>query len=191
MIDHRFTSAESMPYPGEEHAPKGAGPAESLEHRVHRLEDAVASLQDTRGLEERVTERVAERMSRAAPAAEVQPSAGRRVKPEAVDPVRAEPPPTATPVAVARPPWLLFDVYHELQAMVRMFLDRRYQVSWPARLIPLAALVVMVLSWFTLGSIWVVGPLLDKALDLLLAFVAYKALSREAARYRATLGAGH
>ncbi len=36
---------------------------ESLEQRVHRLEDAVAAMQDTRLLEERVAERVKERVN--------------------------------------------------------------------------------------------------------------------------------
>jgi len=186
MIDHRFTPAESVAFPGE------APTAESLEHRVHRLEDAVASLQDTRGLEERITARVAERMGRVPPggSAETPRGGGRQPQPDTMDPGQTWPPPAATPVGVARPPWLLFDVYHELRAMVRMFFDRRYQVTWPGRLIPLAALVVMVLSWFILGGIWVIGPLLDKAVDVLLAFVGYKALSREAARYRATVAAG-
>ena len=196
MIDHRFTAAESMPYPAEESVPAAAGPADSLEHRVHRLEDAVASLQDTRGLEERITERVAERMKRSAPvavgrAADVQPAVGRQVAPAPVSPApadaRTRAAATAAPAAGARPPWLLVDVYQDMRAMVRMFIDRRYQVSWSARLIPLAALVGMVLSWLILGGIWFIGPLLDRVVDILLAFVAYKALSREAARYRATM----
>src|ERR1700730_4870666 len=37
---------------------------EALEHRVVRLEDAVAQLQDTQPIEERVAERVADRIGR-------------------------------------------------------------------------------------------------------------------------------
>jgi hypothetical protein len=45
----------------------------------------------------------------------------------------------------------------------------------------------MVLSWFFLSGMPLIGHLLDRLIDLLVAFVAYKALGREAQRYEATV----
>src|SRR5262245_31041207 len=48
-------------------------PADSLEQRVQRLEDAVAALQDTRPLEDRVVERLSSRLGLELPAREAAP----------------------------------------------------------------------------------------------------------------------
>ncbi len=168
-------------------------PPESLEQRVRRLEDAVAGMQDTRTLEERVVERVITRVKNgtpSAPAAEP-PSllahASRKLLPAAIELVRtqvAEPPPApAAAVPVARR-WLLFDIYADVRTLCRMYVDRRYRVSWSALVVPVAALVLFLLSWLIISGLWVVGPLLDKVFDLLLGFVVYKVLVREIQRYR-------
>ena len=80
--------------------------------------------------------------------------------------------------------WWLPDLARELRTMVRMFLDRGYRVTWTARLVPAIALILFVLSWILVGGIPLVGPLLDRAVDIVLAIVTYSALSREASRYR-------
>jgi hypothetical protein len=162
-------------------------PAETLEQRVQRLEDAVASLQDSGPLEERITQRVADRLQgRAAPAT------GLADKVSATRP--APPPPTGKPFLsapsvgpqVARQTWLIFDVLAELRAMVRMFFDVRYHVGWSTRLTVLVLVPLLFLWhwWVPLTGVWLFGPLLEKSVDLVLAFFIYKALSREAQRYR-------
>jgi hypothetical protein len=188
MIDHRITPVETIPTgvaPNESPAP----PTESLEQRLSRLENAIATLQDTRCLEERVAERVADRIERTTENSRMSSANGETAPRIAADKVHGlndhSVVPAAVPIAAARSKLLLIDTYQDLRAMVRMSFDRRYHVSWTAKVIPVTALVLMLLSWVTIGSIPFVGWLLDKAVDIVLAFVAYKVLCREAGRYRA------
>jgi hypothetical protein len=181
----------------------GLPPPETLEQRVHRLEEAVAALQETEIIEERIAERVVDRMQR-------------RPAPESTGIVetdrRARPPvgPSLSPGSdvqansqtvsqlSARKPWLIVEVFRELRVMFRMFFDTRYRVSWSAffALMILAYILVSqwlwalwsgvpLLGWLTLPMhLTFLGEILDKAVDLLLALFAYKTLSREMRRYR-------
>jgi hypothetical protein len=164
-------------------------PHETLEQRVQRLEDAVASLQDTRPLEERISERVAARF-------QLRPGPPPDVADKVVTSLPPPPVPNPLPSAAGPPPasvlaphsWLLFDVLTELRAMVRMFFDVRYNVAWTTRLTVIVLAVLLALSEFWLkflpcASIWLVGEVLDKLVVVALAFLIYKALSREAQRY--------
>jgi hypothetical protein len=171
-------------------------PAETMEERLRRLEDALANLQDTHTVEQRIVERVSERLTPAAapPAAPPHPApAEQRLLPA---PGLQLPLPLTTAALSALPgtvhqAWLLYDMWTELRAMVRMFLDRRYRVSWGTRLLVLVLVPVILLSHFIvpLATIQWVGPILDKLIGLFLAFFLYKGLSREAARYRQALAA--
>jgi hypothetical protein len=165
-------------------------PAATIEQRVQRLEDAVASLQNTGAMEERITQRLAERL-------EGRPALSHQIVESRSSslPLLKKPAPgnsgTAPPLdpALMRQPWLLFDFLAELGAIVRMFFDVRYHVGWSARLtvlvlVPLILLSQWWLQWFPLVWIPIVGPVLDKVVDLFLAFLVYKALSREARRYQ-------
>lgn len=170
---------------------------ESLEQRVRRLEEAVAVLQDTRHLEERVVERVTSRVSRTAAQANQNAGptiidTGRKLLPAAFTVVQAgtneaERHAQQSPSDAGRP-WLIFDVYAEARMMVQMFLDRRYRMTWQGKVIPATLLAAILLSW-----IWLPGTsllpsslmtLVDKIIDLVLAFFAFKVLSREVRRYR-------
>ena len=171
----------------------------ALEQRVARLEDAVATLQDTRPLEERVVERVSRRLHRestpALPEAGGVLKAGRQLLPVALNLIRtkadeAERSATVSPGGLRRP-WLLFDAYAEVQTIVRMFLDRRYRPTWTARLVPLAFLVlIMTSSWIWMPGTGIVffGTILDKIVTLVLAYLAFKILHREVRRYRELVG---
>jgi hypothetical protein len=194
---------------GDSPHPDGAEPrVAALEERVRQLEQMVAALQDTRALEERVAERVAAQ-AKPAPAGSVRESAGlllqagRHLLPAAVS-VLAEQtaPPEAPPPAAGLPPslapaprraWLLFDVYAEFRAIVRLYLDPRFRLSWQARLAPILLLPAIALSWYWLPGTGLLSALpfgIDrlyvKVVDLLLAFVLFHVLHREATRYRAT-----
>jgi hypothetical protein len=183
--------------------PNGETPSEQtpngtpgLEQRVRRLEDAVATLQDTRPLEERITERVSRRLSRNL-AQTIQASgtvgnSGRRLLPAALDLIRSKAGEaerrSAAPSGSLPRPWLLFDAYTELRTMVWMFLDSRYRPTWAARIAPLVLLALVMTSW-----IWLPGTtflptslmtIIDKTVDIALAFLAFKILHREARRYR-------
>ena len=176
---------------------------EGLEQRVRRLEDAVAALQDTGPLETRVAERVAARIGRgAAPAggesAAILIEAGRHLLPAARElPPRnddAADAPYASPADAPRQPWLVWDVFAEARTILRMFVDPRYRMAWSARIIPLALCAMILTSWAWLPGTGILGALpaplswlawiLDKTVDLILAFFLYKILSREARRYR-------
>jgi hypothetical protein len=170
--------------------PSGTVPRqlESLEERVRQLEDTVAAMHDTRLLEERVAERVAERIHGSlthtpSSAAGILIDAGHHLFPATADSTNSEFAYPGTSVDPGpRPPWLLLEIYEEFRAIYWMFLDPAYRLSWTGRIAPLAILFVLFSSWLFLGSFpWSV---IDKVLSLVLIVVLYKVLSREARRYR-------
>lgn len=172
-----------------------ANGTDTLELRVRRLEDVVAALQDTRELEERVTQRVTERVR-----TEDARRADREGRPlllsasrhllttarETVSPIAQER--SAAPSPERRGPRFLLDSIAELRAMVRMYVDPRYRLSWSARVLPFVLLALFVTSklWIPFQILMpdIVVFLLMKAIDLVLAFLLYKILSREARWYR-------
>jgi hypothetical protein len=171
---------------------------ESLDSRVRRLEEAVAGLQDTRQIEERVAERVSDKLSRN-PAHGIQESAtflvnaGRHILPltQGMDSGSGQAPPISPNASrAARPPWWLFEAYDDLRSVVRMYFDPRYRrhMTWTAFLTPFVLLACILVVWFWMPtSIPVLGlglAFLDKIVDVLLAFFAFKILSRELHRYR-------
>jgi hypothetical protein len=173
-------------------------PVDALELRVRRLEDVVATLQDTRQLEERVAERLGQRLASpnlqlSTPTREpatVVVETGRRLLPAALDLVRPKPGPRPGPAAATAPdlrtPWLLFEFSSELRGMWLMIVDPRYRLSWTARIVLFAVVPFIVTSafWPPISFVPFVGWILDKALDIVLAFFAYKVLARELAVYR-------
>jgi hypothetical protein len=178
--------------------PPGAEPPDltgaALEQRVRRLEDVVATLQDTRELEDRVVERVSERVGRnglnggRAPTA-ILLDAGRRLLPAAREMLRsADASPGEVPATPPelRPPWLLYEYYLEMRAMLRMLLDPRYRLTWQARAVLLGVVPFILTSWWWMpgSSIPFIGSVADKVVDIFLAFLAYKVLARELVCYR-------
>jgi hypothetical protein len=177
-----------------------------LEQRVRRLEDVVAQFQDTRQLEERVAERVSSRLA-PRPAPEPQPpsaaggllrdsaglmvSAGRTLLPAAATVLQSQANAADTSARSPTGPraWLLPDAYAELRAIVQMITDRRFRLSWEARIVPLVLLALILTTRLWLPGASVLPELvlwfIDKVLDLVLTYFIYKVLSREAARYRA------
>jgi hypothetical protein len=172
-------------------------PRETLAQRVQRLEDAVAALQDTQHLEDRVYERVTERLQgkpAAAPSRAVKTMIAAERRTTEPQPATAEEPLPAAPALLPaltapllRPSaWLLFDLISEARTILRMFFDIRYRVAWSTYLVVLVLVPFIITShwWVPLSGFPVVGPLIDKVVDLILAFVVFKVLSREARRYR-------
>jgi hypothetical protein len=76
----------------------------------------------------------------------------------------------------------------EGRAIVRMYVDPRYRLSWSGRFVPLILAVAFLTScwWVPLASIPIFGTVIDKIIDLALGFVLFKVLSHEARRYRQT-----
>jgi hypothetical protein len=177
---------------------------ESLQQRVHRLEDAVAALQDTHIMEDRVTERVLGKVSRAKDLEGTGiVEAERRTAPPATvaHPSIAQPVATAAPSVTARTAWVAVEVFRDIRTGVAMFFDPRYRVSWGAYFAMLLLFYVLVSHW--LWSLWagipllglvsvplgfpVVGAILDKALGLVFALFAFTRLAREMRRYQAAI----
>jgi hypothetical protein len=186
---------EAPPVHGDGSSP-GNGRLDRLEQRMHRLEDAVAALQDTRQLEERLVERVVDRLLRNPPAPRGE-AAGLVIEaprppllPALLRSISGAPPEAipATP-PTAQPSWLLTDTLTEARAIIRMFFDVRFRVARSVELLSLGLIFMILTSWywipFTSLLPGIVSSLLVKAVDLILAFVLYKILSREARRYRA------
>jgi hypothetical protein len=174
-----------------------------LEDRLRRLEDAVVSMQDTRLMEERLVERVVARMAsngqRAFPIATSsgssgilleasrlllpQPLSSETIHPPELNATRTIPPGREPPPP--RPsPWFVVDLVQEFRTIVAMYTDYRYRPTWTGRVVPLGCALAAVISWFCVGFAPLIGGILERGILILLSFVAYKALSREATRYR-------
>jgi hypothetical protein len=180
--------------------PPMAIPAEtrSLEQRIRRLEDALAQLQEQRGIDTRIAAHPPAPPAAVPPPAPAAPAstaalfdAGKRLLGAAANAVTQAPAPSSAPPPSANGGilWLLWDTWDEARAIVRMFLDPRYRLPWSSRAIPLAVLVLILTSkyWLPGSSIPFLGDwLLVKLVDLLLAFLLFKWLGHEARRYRQT-----
>lgn len=168
-----------------------ADPAEAaLEKRVQRLEEAVASLEDTRALEDRITVRVTQRLEHVLTPGTDHVQEGH----PAATPAAKGPEPTQLPVAVAPQPatehrWLLTDLLSEFRLIGAMLFDNRFSMALTTHLVVWIFLPLILTSsiWFPLAYVPLIGIYFDKLLDLLLAFCVYKALSREARKYRASI----
>jgi hypothetical protein len=159
----------------------------ALEQRVRRLEDAIARLQSGSTREAKPAEQIRrERSEPALPTALLLDVGKRLLQPSEPKPV----PPTAAaaPEGPANRRWLLAELVAEARAILRMFVDPRYRLSWFGRMVPLVLIAAIATShWWVLGtSIPLFGTFLEKAVDLVLAFVLFKVLSHEARRYRET-----
>ncbi len=157
-----------------------AGPdAAALEDRLRRLEDVLAAIQ---------TRPTPPPSPMATTSAEMLMNASQRLLPLAAEALQA----TGTPrekalhfqSAARDTSWLLFDIYAEVRCMVRMYLDPRYQLSWVTRIFPPVLLACMVFSWLTLDGMKLIGPFVDRAVFLILAYLLFRVLGREAVRYR-------
>jgi hypothetical protein len=166
---------------------------EALGERIRRLEDAIAALQDTRALEERVLNRVSETVRpRVAESAFQRLDGDRRPTPAPAPlPLPPMPPLKALAPGALRSGWTLFELVGEIRTFVRMFFDVRYRVSWFTWLVTVIGLPFVLLSHWVMPYylIPVLGPVLDKVVDLFVVLFIYKILSLEAQRYREALAA--
>jgi hypothetical protein len=200
MSDRGVLAEEPAVAPAEPGAnEKPTSPLPSIEQRVDRLEDAVAALQDTRLLEERVVARVGERLNRnplppVRDTAGILIQAGRRLLPAAIETIRTQAGTVEGQSRPATPPrrraWLILDLLSELQTIARMYLDLRYRpfLSWTACLLPPLLLAAILTSayWLKLlpGGSFIADTPLDKLLDLVLAVFLFKVLSLQSRRYQ-------
>jgi hypothetical protein len=165
---------------------------EALEQRITRLEDAVAAIQDTQLMEDRVVERVVQRVEHAPlPLRESSGlivNAARMLMPRTIDavPENGSTPPAADGAAPpgAGSPWFVLGIFHELRWILRMLTDYRYRMSWTGRVVLLAAVVLIVLSYFIVTAVPLIGGILDRIVLVFVAIVTYKAMTREVQQYR-------
>jgi len=194
MPDRTTVSQEVESRPAETAMTNGH---EVLEQRVRRLEDAVATLQDTTGLEARIIERVTRRLSSSGRAlrerAAMLADSSKKFLPAVLigseQSVPEENAAASSKVGAWRAIQVFVAAYTEARTIVRMFFDRRYKPTWMARVIPIILLAAIFTSrhWLFFTGLPVVGTLIDKSVDLFLAFLAFKVLSWEACRYRSVL----
>jgi hypothetical protein len=171
----------------------------SLTQRVEKLEAAMSQVQDVQAFEQRIAERVANRIQREKPAPAAEPAspvlakaaallgAGKQLIPSLV---RQDAAPAASSPRQAHPAstrmWLVWELLAEARTILRMYVDPRWSLSWMGRIVPpvLLAAFVLVYYWVPFTSFYVVGPLLEKSVQLVIAFVLFKVLGHEARRYR-------
>jgi hypothetical protein len=168
------------PPPGPDQPPAEAPvqpPPLGLEERVRRLEDILAGMQ----YGHTAIQETPPQLSPDAPPPELPPvpSDGVQLPPSAATP-------WLSPGMFPSQRWLPFEILAEFRAMIRMYLDPRYRLTWQTRLLPLLILLGMFLSWLLISGIAVIGFLLDRAIFLVLAYALFKVLTREATRYRMT-----
>jgi hypothetical protein len=183
-----------------------------LEERLRRLEDALARVPDPRQIENRIAERVAERLTseRTIPVAQIlqaPPTAGQG--PNVTIPAgmildvgkrlftttaamanaapRSEHQESAAMNGVRRT-FLFFDMLTEARAIWCMYTDPRYKMSWAGRMVPLGLAVFLLTSAFLIpgAQLTGIGTIIDKLADLIPAFILFKLLTYEARRYRET-----
>jgi hypothetical protein len=153
----------------------------SLEDRVRRLEDVLATLQISPHAIQPADSLPAPPPNEQTNLADFIASAAQH------PPAPPETPPEGRAPAPERPPrWLPFEMLAEMRVMVRMYLDPRYRRTWQTRLLPPLFLFGMFLSWLLISGIPVIGFLLDRVIFLVLAYMLFKVLMREATRYRMT-----
>jgi general stress protein CsbA len=180
------TRAEKEAEQQEQSAPMSAGDAAppasnylSLEERVRRLEDIIASIQAASPEPMGPSHRAAE---------EPVGSAGIVAAPLTTtaikEPDPVPPSPLRTLLAARAEPWLLFEIIAEVRAIAGMFFDPRYRMRWLTRMLTIVLIAAIVLCRMWIGSVPLIGWLLDLILFPLLLYVLFKVLSREATRYR-------
>lgn len=159
----------------------GELPAE-VEVRIRRLEAAVSALQDTPLMEERVAERVIQRLKKT-PIKALRDSAETLVDPNGQLSNPAEVKPAAARAPTDRKGWLMFDLWSELRSIGRMFFDHRYRFSWIGRVVPIVIVTVYVCLWLFIPDFFVF-TIIERLIDVVLIVFLYYVLSRESRLYR-------
>jgi hypothetical protein len=144
-----------------------------IEARVLALETKVASLPDTRQIDERIKANL----------------------PPPIDPTQAPSfkdielpiPSVETLVTTAKTTWALVEMFAEMKTLLWMLVDRRYHMGWLTRLLTIGLVILILVSHF----IWpfarwdmVVSPIWDKLVDLVIGLILFMVLHFEMRRYK-------
>ena len=146
-----------------------------LERRVLTLETSVADMKDTKGLEDRIADRVKAKLPSPAP-----------TQPPSFQDVSFPIPSVDTLFATARTTWAFLEVLSELKLLFWMLVDRRYHMGWLTRVICIGLLLAILTSglWLPFAFDNIVGHLWEKLINLLIGFVMFFILHYELRRYR-------
>ncbi len=166
--------------------------AEPLEERLRRVEETLAQLRQLQAASPTPSQQASQIQTQPpveppAPRNSMLAQLGKRLLEAAVIPSGPVVVPQGTAPA-SRRSRLVWEFLAELRAMYRMFVDPRYRLSLVGRIVPAVLVFGIITSyfWVPLTSIPWFGRLLEKAVDLVLAFLLFKVLTREARRYRET-----
>ena len=137
-----------------------------LGERVTALEEQVTQLRDTSALEDRIFEKLRKRMPKESWIGRLNPFRSANIP--------------------ASGGWLVWDLLSEARFLLAMLFDRRFPLAWTSKIGLTISLALIVTSplWDPLSWFPVIGPWIDKAMTLVLAFFVFKILSRETQRYR-------
>lgn len=97
---------------------------------------------------------------------------------------------TLNAVNALRRPWLLLELLRELGAMFRMYMDPRYRVRRSTKILVPMLFVAFIVNYLFFNfalTVPVISEVFERLIDIVLAVLLYKALSREVARYRQVL----
>jgi hypothetical protein len=198
IIDLALAPAVAQPVPLAIPAPPAD--LDMLRERIERLEEALAEVQNLQGIEQRVAERVATQLQREKPVpgqsgspvlakAAALLDASKNLIPSLVrQDVPAGPAPPQPEHPQKNRMWLVWETLAEARAIIRMYVDPRYSLSWTGRTIPpvFLAAFVFIHYWLPFAIIPIVGPIIEKAGELVVGFMLFKVLGHEARRYRET-----
>jgi hypothetical protein len=159
--------------------------AQPVDSRVRRLEEAVAALQDTHLMEDRVADRVVQRLKRLAGRenGSVVVESSTAIVPTA-EATKSQSQSSFAPPDPDRPTWLLFDLWAEVRTFGKMLFDHRYPFSYSGRFGPICIAFVYVFCWFFVSGMPIIGGVVERIIDIILAVLLYKIMSREVRRYR-------
>jgi hypothetical protein len=86
-----------------------------------------------------------------------------------------------------RKPWLIVELLRETGSALRMYLDPRYRVRRSTQMMVPLLLGLIALNYIVfaqLFDIWIISPISERLIFLVLAVLLYKLVSREVTRYR-------
>lgn len=170
--------------------------AEAVAERIRRLEQQLAAAQDTARLEEQLADKVVARITKHMAASGYQngpppeglaaaeaTGVGGLVVPSALIQANLQSLAVQAATHTAKGFWERLGVARELRLMSKMFFDPRYRTSRWAQIGAPVVVGLMVLNYFFVGGMPIVGFLFERLVLIVLAVALYKILSREAARY--------
>ena len=201
-VSHEATGPVLLPTPIVSLAAEQSPTIAQLQERLDRLEKSLAPLHQLEGLEERLFQHVTTHIERTQPEppptstqiaepsilakASALGAVGRQVLTSMVMPAITQPTSSSTGRPPTRP-WAIREILAELQAMFYMYVDPRYRLSWPGRILPAVFLgLFLTTGWWAPYFLCGIGEILRKPIEIVLCFGLIKLLSYEARRYRET-----